>query len=106
MRQFCAYRNRDAATRSAYPLLLNIQSDLISETGTRVVVPLVPATRKRNLPSISSLAPIIDVNGNPHVLVVPLLAAIEASDLGAMEADLSHERATLMAALDLLVSGI
>ena len=55
MRQFCAYRNRDAATRSAYPLLLNIQSDLISETGTRVVVPLVPATRKRNLRQAFSL---------------------------------------------------
>ena len=106
MRQFHAYRNRDAATRSAYPLLLNIQSDLISDTGTRVVVPLVPATRKSNLPSISSLAPVLDVNGNPHVLVVPLLAAAETSDLGALEADLSHERTAIMAALDLLISGI
>ena len=106
MRQFCVYRNRDAASRSAYPLLLNIQSDLISDTGTRVVVPLVPAARKRNPPAISSLAPIIDVNGSPYVLVVPLLAAAETSNLGALEADLSHERTTIMAALDLLISGI
>lgn len=106
MHQFCVYRNRNAATRAAYPLLLNIQSDLISETGTRVVVPLVPTARGRHPPAISSLSPLLAVNGKPHVLVVPLLAAIEIGDLGALEADLSHERAAIMAALDLLISGI
>jgi imidazolonepropionase-like amidohydrolase len=35
----------------------------------------------------------IEVNGKPHVLVVPLLAAIELADLGPAEADLSGERA-------------
>lgn len=106
MRQFCVYRNRNAATHAAYPLLLNVQSDLISETGTRVVVPLVPAVGGRHPPSISSLAPIVAINGTPHVLVVPLLAAAEVADLGALEADLANERAAILAALDLLVSGI
>jgi toxin CcdB len=106
MRQFGVYRNRNAATKSAYPLLLNVQSDLISETGTRVVVPMVPATRGRHPPSISSLAPIMDVNGKPHVLVVPLLAAAEIADLGALEADFSERRPDIMAALDLLISGV
>lgn len=106
MHQFCVYRNRNAATRSAYPLLLNIQSDLISETGTRVVVPMVPATRGRHPPMITSLTPVMEVNGKPHVLVVPLLAATEIADLGTLEVDFSAERSTIMAALDLLISGI
>lgn len=106
MRQFCVYRNRNAATRSAYPLLLNVQSDLVSETGTRVVVPMVPVSRSRHPPSISSLAPIMEVNGKSHVLVVPLLAATEIADLGTAEADLSPQRTAIMAALDLLISGI
>ena len=89
-----------------YPLLLNVQSDLIEETGTRVVVPMVPATRGRRPPSISSLVPIVEVNGKPHVLVVPLLAATEIADLGMAEADLSHLRPVIMGALDLLISGI
>jgi toxin CcdB len=104
MRQFCVYRNRNAATRSAYPLLLNVQSDLIAETGTRVVVPLVPAGRI--MPSMPPLAPDISVGGEPHVMVTPLMAAIELADLGALEGDLSGERATILAALDFLVSGI
>ncbi len=105
MRQFCVYRNRNVATRSSYPLLLNVQSDLISKTGTRVVVPLVPATGGHP-PSITYLAPIMDVNDKPHVLVVPLLAAMEITDLGSLEADLSDQRPAIMAALDLLISGI
>jgi len=105
MHQFHVYRNCNANTRAVYPLLLNVQSDLIHETGTRVVVPMVPAEGGR-APSISSLAPVMDVNGKPHVLVVPLLAATEIADLGALEADISGERSAIMAALDLLISGI
>jgi toxin CcdB len=105
VRQFGVYRNRNAATNAAYPLLLNIQSDLIAETGTRVVVPLVSARGGHPQP-IASLAPIIDVAGTPHVLMVPLLAAVEIADAGPLEADLSAERSTILEALDMLISGI
>ena len=106
MHQFGVYRNRNVATRVQYPLLLNVQSDLIAETGTRVVVPMLPVAHGRRSPAIADLAPVIDIEGVPHVLVVPLLAATEVGDLGALEADLSGERATIIAALDLLISGI
>lgn len=106
MHQFGVYRNRNVHTRALYPLLLNVQSDLIEDTGTRVVVPMVPVVRGKRPPEISSLAPIVEVNGKAHVLAVPLLAATEVADLGTREADLSTERARILAALDLLISGI
>lgn len=106
MHQFGVYRNGNAATRARYPLLLNVQSDLIAETGTRVVVPLLPVMEGRPSPAIAGLAPVITVDGAPHVLVVPLLAAVEVSELGAPVTDLSSERSTIVAALDLLISGI
>lgn len=105
MRQFHVYKNRNAATRAAYPLLLNIQSDLIEESGTRVVIPLVPAARARQA-VMSSLMPVIAIKGKPQLLMVPLLAAVELADLGAEDADLADQRSTIMAALDFLVSGI
>lgn len=105
MRQFGVYRNRNPGTTADYPVLLNVQGDLIAETGTRVVVPMVPL-RGRHPPPISALAPVVDVAGSPHVLVVPLLAATDVADLGTQEADLSHERTAILAALDLLISGI
>ena len=104
MRQFHVYRNLNAAKRSAYPLLLNIQSDLMSETGTRVVAPMAPANR--GMPAMPPLVPEVLVKGKPHLLVTPLLAAVEVADLGMLEADLSDARAMIMAALDMLIYGI
>jgi toxin CcdB len=104
MQQFRVYRNSNAATKSAYPLLLNVQSDLISETGSRVVVPMVPVGRI--MLAMPPLAPSLSVDGTPHVMVTPLLAAMEIADLGVLEADLSSERNTILAALDFLISGI
>ena len=105
-RQFGVYRNRNEGTCQRYPLLLNVQSDLIAETGTRVVVPMLPVAPGRRSPAIPELAPVVDIDGTPHVLVVPLLAAIDVADLGPLEIDLSGARATILAALDLLISGI
>lgn len=52
------------------------------------------------------LAPTVPVKGKSYVLVTPLLAGTEVSDLGALEADLSDQRGAIMAALDMLISGI
>ena len=103
MRQFGVHRNRDAATRAAYPLLLNVQSDLIFETGTRVVVPLIAAGRA--ISARPPLAPQLLLDGKPYVMATPLLTALELVDIGPLEGDLSGERATILAAIDFLVSG-
>lgn len=105
MRQFVAYENRNPQSRKLYPLLLNVQSDLIEETETRVVVPLYPLGRGRN-PAMSSLSPVLEIGGSPYVLMTPLIAGLEIRLLGKSMADLSHERPAIMAALDLLISGI
>jgi toxin CcdB len=50
MPQFAVHRNTNPATRSSVPFLLDVQSDLIEELGTRVVVPLytVAAMKGKN----------------------------------------------------------
>lgn len=52
------------------------------------------------------LAPCMTVNDKAYVLLTPLMAGTELADLGVLEADLSGERQTILAALDFLVSGI
>ena len=106
MSQFCVHANADPASRRSIPCWLDIQSDLIAETGTRVVVPMLPVPGEGPSPAMSGLAPVLEVGGQAYVLVVPLLAAVEVAGLGPVEADLSSERATIMAALDILISGI
>ncbi|MDR2212459.1 MAG: CcdB family protein [Pseudomonadales bacterium] len=104
MRQFVVYANL-GSSRKLYPMLLNIQSDLIAETETRLAVPLFPLQRGRN-PAIAKLSPVIAVNGADYTLMMPLMAGVATNQLGKAVADLSHERATILGALDLLISGI
>lgn len=44
MPQFSVYKNKNAATKARVPYLLDVQSNLLSELETRVVVPLNLAT--------------------------------------------------------------
>jgi toxin CcdB len=40
MQQFDVYENPSKTTRSTYPFIVDIQSSIISEIATRIVVPL------------------------------------------------------------------
>jgi len=102
--QFSAYRNADAASRKRVPCLLAVQSDLIDSARTCVVVPLI--TLERAGMPVSSLMPALQVDGKMLVMDTLQLAAIPRTAIGPVVADLSHERSTIMAALDLLISGI
>ncbi len=40
MGQFTVYRNKNPRTKSAFPLLVDVQSDVLEDLHTRVVIPL------------------------------------------------------------------
>ncbi len=104
MNQFIAYQNL-GASRKLYPLLLNLQSDLISTTETLLTVPLYPLGEGRN-PAIERAAPVIDVDGVAHVVMMPLIAGVNPGQFGKAVIDLSNERSTFLDALDFLTHGI
>jgi toxin CcdB len=104
--QFTVHRNRNAATKVRFPLLLDVQSDLLSELGTRVVVPLTPATVATRRTAMRTLTPILVVEGKDYLMVTPQLAGIAARELGSAVADVSAQRPTMLAALDFLITGI
>ncbi len=105
MAQFSVHRNANAATREAVPFLLDVQADLLSGLATRVVVPLyASAALKRAL--IRDLMPVFRVTGRAVVMATPELAGVPRKALGPVVADLGTERAAILAALDLLVTGI
>jgi len=106
MPQFAVYRNRNTATKIRFPYLLDVQTDLLEDLGTRVVVPLAPATISMKRSAMQTLTPVCTVEGKPCLLCTPQLAGISAKELGPPIDDLSHERQTIMAALDLLFTGI
>lgn len=105
MAQFAVHRNPNRATRAAIPLLLDVQSDLLESLNTRVVVPLyIPAAVEDGI--IGTLTPRIEVDDAPYIAVTPEVAGIPRRSLGIQVGDLSHRRRDIIAALDLLLTGI
>ena len=102
--QFTVHRNADARSRKRVPYLLTVQSDLIESAGTCVVVPLI--TLERAGTPVSRLMPQLPVGDEMMVMDTLQLAAIPRAALGVAVADLSQQRSTIMAALDMLISGI
>jgi len=102
MAQFDVHRNPKGG---AYPLLVDVQAELLSRLATRVVVPLV-AMRRHGARPITRLNPVVRFKDTDYVLLFQELAAIPATALGEVVGSLAARRGELVAALDLLFTGI
>lgn len=102
MGQFDVHRNPRGG---AYPLLLEVQAELLSRLATRVVVPLTTVKRHGSRP-ITRLNPVVRIRDTDYVVLFQELAAIPASALGEVVTSLAARRAELVAAVDLLFTGI
>jgi toxin CcdB len=104
MPQFSVYRNRNPQSKGRFPLLLDVQSDLLEPLATRVVVPLAAAASARSR-VMKTLTPIVKIDGKEYLLLIPQLAGIAANTLGPSVGNLVAERQTVTAALDFLIAG-
>jgi len=104
MGQFAVYRNRNPRTKSALPLLVDIQTDLLENLQTRVVIPLARAAALTRRP-MSNLTPTVRFEDVEYVILTPQLAGIAAKELGAAVGDLTNERQRIVAAVDFLLLG-
>ena len=105
MAQFGVHRNANPASREAYPLLLDVQSDLMADLRTRVVIPLCRLTAMNGAP-VTTLMPVCAVAGEDYVVLTPQLAAIAERELGPAVESLAVHRDAIVAALDLLLTGV
>jgi toxin CcdB len=105
MAQFAVYRNKNPKSKSAYPYLVDVQSDLLSDLQTRVVVPLAKFTALRKKP-IRDLTPVVDVDGGKYLLLIPQLAGISIGELGQPLGTVSAHRDEIVAAVDFLITGV
>ena len=102
MARFHVYLNRDDDPGSP-PLLLDVQSDLLSHLPTRVVVPLMPEAR---FPIVHRrLHPILMVDGKPFVMVTTAIIGIDARLLGREVGSLEAAHSTIVDALDFVFQG-
>lgn len=104
MAQFDVYLNPNAATRKSIPYLLDVQADLLDTLATRVVVPLVLA-EEMGL-AAKHLNPQFKIKGVAVVMSTAELAGVPNRSLGDKVTTLKSKRDEIIAALDILFTGI
>lgn len=97
MARFDVYKSGNARG-----LLLDIQSDLLDEFGSRVIVPLLPA---EDMQSVSRLHPVFVINDERYIMSTHLTFAIPVDRLGAKIGSLAQEDLVITSAVDTLLSG-
>jgi len=102
--QFTVYRNKSPRTKSTFPFVVDVQSDLLEQLQTRVVIPLTRTAGLAKKP-LSHLTPALTFDGETYVLMTPQLAGVARSDLGAPAGSLAGERHAIVAAMDFLLTG-
>lgn len=105
MAQFDVYRNANPASRARVPYLLDVQSDLLEPLATRIVVPLCRPELLAGKPA-ERLNPAFEVEGRKLLMLTPEIAGVSRKALGERVASLAAERAAIVGALDLAITGI
>jgi toxin CcdB len=104
IRQFDVVVNPDPLETAHRPYLINLQSDLISELRSIVVAPLVP---REQMKGAQRLNPVVTVEGSEYWLATHELFAIDQRMLNHTPvANLSNDRDAIIAALDIVFTGI
>ncbi|GAB6904511.1 conserved hypothetical protein [Desulfosarcina cetonica] len=103
MAQFDVYENPNAQTNQEVPYLLDVQSALLDNLATRVVVPLVDA--KIVGKPILHLNPRFHVGNTRVVMSTAEIAGIPLGALGKKIGSLKDQRDEVVAALDFLITG-
>lgn len=102
MAQFDVFRN---VKRGNFPLLLDVQTELLATLATRTVVPMMRKRRGGGI-VITRLNPTIEIEGIEYVAVFQETAAVPLTILGSKVGSCIHQRGEFVRALDLLFTGI
>ena len=104
MAAYSVFRNPNPKTKTAVPFLLDVQSEVLSVLGTRVVVPLY-RPNAAGVRAMSRLTPVVRFQGHSLVAMVPELAGIPRRELGPVSGHLAEARSEILQAIDLLLTG-
>ena len=99
------YQNKNSLSNKAFPLLLDIQTNLLDSLQTTVVIPLKKLESNKNK-VLTQLTPIVNIEGIDYLILTPQLAGIQRKELGKTVADIEHARTEILNALDFLLTGI
>ncbi len=105
MPQFSLYKNEDNSSNEAYPYFIDIQSALLSDLNSRLVIPL-SSHKTLNNTDAKKLCPVIHIDEGDFVLLTHQMTSVPNSILNTEVASLESFRYEILGAIDMLISGI
>jgi toxin CcdB len=104
MAQFDVFANPVQNARRSYPFVVAMQSDFTINGAEQLVAPIASS---EYAPSASRrVMPVVAIQGNDHVVVVPRLTVMRSSDLIEKISSVATARTELLAAIDYLFFGV
>ena len=105
MAQFDVFKNKNRSTKTLYPYLVEIQSNLLSDLKTTVVIPLTLISNYGEN-KLKILNPTFVILGKQYLSITTLIAGIDRNNLGEHISSLSESRDEIISALDFMITGI
>lgn len=84
--------------------LLDVQTGLLDDLRTRLVVPMMPVDTSP--PVLKGLNPIFDIQSERYVMVTQFMAAVPVSILKTTAGSLARHDTEITGALDMLLTGV
>jgi toxin CcdB len=105
MAQFYLYKNENRSSNKTYPYFIDVQNDLLSDLNSRLVIPLssYDALSKTDA---KRLCPVIHLDEGDFVLLTHQMTSVPKSILKNKVVSLEDLRDEILAAIDMLISGI
>ncbi len=104
MAQFDVFVNPFASVRRAYPFVVAMQSELTINGAEQLVAPI--ASNDYEQSTSRRLMPVVTLQGNDHVVLVPRLTVMRSRDLTRKITSIAAARTELLAAIDHLFFGV
>jgi toxin CcdB len=104
MAQFDVYANPSESAAHGIPYVVVVQSDLLDALATRMTIPLAIVEFAKKSPD--KLCPMVTVNGQRLRVLAHYTAPLPTRSLRQVVGNLAAQASTLIAAMDVVVSGV
>lgn len=103
--QYHVHQNRDTASNKIYPLVLEVQSALLQDLATRVVLPM---RKLKDYPAklITKLNPIVGIEGVDYIVLAQQISVMPSKFIGTSLMDLTQQQHSIVSAVDCVLSGL
>lgn len=105
MPQFDYYANPNPQSREWAPYIVDLQHEILSSLGTRIMAPLV-ASKSSGEPTMQRLNPEISIRNEVYFLSTSEMASVPVKELSGPSGNLSEHRDELLGAVDFLFTAV